>query len=527
MKCFLFALLFSLFAIKANEKPNVLLILVDDMGYSDIGCMGSEIPTPHLDSLASNGMLFTQAYNTAKCFSTRASLLSGVYFQQTDKDFTNTNLIAEVLKPQGYTSLWAGKHHASFDPRTRGFDRFYGFLGGAVSFWNPSMVQREGVGKPANIGESPWILDSDEKTLPFTPDKDWYATDAFTDKGIAWLEEYKDDKPFFLYMAYNAPHWPLHAHKEDIDLFKGKYDAGFEAIRAARFKRQMDENILGPSVKELAVPDWNEIWSELSPKEKEQYARRMEIHAAMMKNLDDNIGRLVTKLKEQGRLDNTLIFFLGDNGASPESPDGRVKNFDVNNLSGDETSYPSIRKSWAVTANTPLNLYKSSSFEGGTNTPMIVHWPKGIKKTGTNNHTPVHLVDIMPTLVELGGAEYKASEKIPPMQGVSMTALFKGESINRENPLFFQYAGGSALRDGDYKLVRRNYKKPWELYKVSTDRVEKHNLAKEMPEKVEAMNKAWQQKFKDMTGSSFTDHLKENEQKKKEKAAKIAKRKKK
>ena len=358
MKAFFISLILFLFAANANDKPNVLLILVDDMGYSDIGCMGSEIPTPHLDSLANKGMLFTQMYNTAKCFSTRASMLSGVYYQQTDKNFSNTNLISEVLKPQGYTSMWAGKHHASFDPRTRGFDRFYGFLGGAISFWNPSMVQREGVGKPANIGQYEWILDGDSKVVPFTPPKDWYATDAFTDKGIAWLEEYNDDKPFFMYMAYNAPHWPLHAHKEDIDLFKGKYDAGFEAIRANRFKRQMDENILGPSITELATPDWDEIWSELSPKEKEQYARRMEIHAAMIKNLDDNIGRLVAKLKEQGRLDNTIIFFLGDNGASPESPDGRVKNFDVNNLSGDETSYPSIRKSWAVTANTPLNLYK-------------------------------------------------------------------------------------------------------------------------------------------------------------------------
>ncbi|MBF0197052.1 MAG: sulfatase-like hydrolase/transferase [Planctomycetes bacterium] len=518
MKIFLTLLCLVPFVSVSAEKPNIITILVDDMGYSDIGIMGSEIPTPHLDTLAGKGVLFTQMYNTAKCYSTRASLLSGVYFQQTDKEFSKTQLISETLKSAGYKSLWVGKHHANWDPRTRGFDRFYGFLGGATSFWNPSHTQRKGEEKPAKISEYSWILDGDEVVKPFVPPVGWYATDAFTDKALEWLDEYNKNHPFFMYVAFNSPHWPLHAHPDDIKKFKGCYDKGYEFIRQERFKRQQSTEVLGSSVGKVADSEWKKAWSSLSAQDKENAAKRMEIHAAMIKNIDDNVGRLVAKLKEQKRLDNTIILFLSDNGASSEGPFSKGGPVD-----GSVSTFDSIGQEWAIASSCPLFMYKGKSYEGGINTPMIVHWPKGIKKPGRIEHTPAHLVDFLATVVDVTGANHNPPKNGAELQGVSLNPVFKNNAIERAQPIYFEFKSTIAARDGQYKAVAT--KEKWKLFDVSVDRGETTDISKEMPEKLASMKKQWYAWFEDSMGMPYSDYRAAESKAKAIKSAKTKKRK--
>jgi arylsulfatase len=287
---------------KTKKRPNFLLILVDDMGYSDLGCMGGEAKTPHLDKLSQNGLHFTQMYNTAKCFPTRACLLTGVYFQQTDKDFKNTATIGEVLRPIGYRTLWSGKHHSDFNPRTRGFDRFSGLLAGFCNFWNPGnkpIKDQPFPGMRRRSDSYPWAFD-DKIIHPFVPDDPkFYTTDAFTDWGLEWLDEYsKEDNPFFLYMAYTAPHWPLHAWPEDIKKYKGVYDQGFGAVRAARYKRQKERGLFDPKIAPLYEPEaGQQKWDDLTADQKKLQAQKMEVHTAMVDRVDQNVGRLINKLK--------------------------------------------------------------------------------------------------------------------------------------------------------------------------------------------------------------------------------------
>ena len=479
---------------KQPAKPNILIILVDDMGYSDLGCYGSEIKTPNIDRLAANGVKFSQMYNTAKCFPSRASLLTGVYFQNTDKDFKNTATLGEVLRPAGYTTLWSGKQHAQFNPVTRGFDRYFGMIGGAENHFMPKQDKPKG-----------WALDGEKAA---TKDSGFYSTDAYTDKALKWLDEYeKVDKPFLLYVAYTAPHWPLQAWPEDIAKHKGAYDAGYEAVRNARYERQIQLGLVDPKTTPMSAFEQEKKaakkWNELSPAEQTKQAELMEIYAAMVDRVDQNVGRLVQRLKEQGKLDNTLIMFMADNGGCAENP--KKEDADPNASMGSAESFLSYGSGWATVSDTPLRKWKQDSFEGGISTPLVVHWPVGIKPQTGWNREPTHLVDIMPTVLSVTGATYPGESKqtkVSPMNGVSLVPAFKGEGIGRTNPLFFQFGKGSAIRDGRWKLVRNS--PIWELYDMAADRSETSELAVQHPDVVQRLSAQWLAWWKDSTGSDWT-----------------------
>lgn len=497
----------------ADERPNILVMMVDDMGYSDLGCYGSEIDTPNLDRLAENGIRYTQMYNTSKCWTTRISLLTGVYHQRSGRDFSRTAMAGEILRPAGYHTWWSGKHHADFNPHDRGFDHFSGFLGGAINFWNPGDQPREGEPMPGWKAVYTWAFD-DELVKPYIPDKEFYATDRFTDWALDWLDEAKSDdgdvdRPFFLYVAYNAPHWPLHAHPGDIAKYEGVYDCGYDAIREARYKRQVAMGLYDPKTAELSEPEAKlEDWATMSDEARHMESMRMAIHAAMVDRVDQNVGRLVEKLEQLGELDNTLILFLVDNGASAESPNRKGAPPEP---WGSVGTFESIGQRWANVANTPLRFWKVTSHEGGVNTPMIAHWPNGIdvKMRGRFYRQPCHLIDLLPTWMELAGpaAEYPGEseqENIVPIDGISITPSFSGESLERDAPLFFAYGSGKAIHDGDWKLVRRG-NAPWELHNLKDDRTETVNLAEKYPERAAAMEKGWNDWHRDATSHGFTE----------------------
>lgn len=472
------------------SRPNVVLIMADDMGYSDLGCYGGEIKTPNLDRLAKNGIRYTQAYNTSKCWTTRISLLTGVYHHRSDRDFRNTALVGEILKPAGYRTWWSGKHHASFNPYDRGFDHFSGFLGGAINFWNPGDKARSGEHVPGWGAVYTWAFD-DKLVKPYLPPKDFFATDAFTDWSLEWLEEKKgSDDPFFLFLAYNAPHWPLHAHPEDIVKYDGFYDEGYEAIRKARYLRQIKMGLFQEGVAQLSEPE-HTPWSALAEKEKKNEALRMQIHAAMVDRMDQNIGRLTSKLREIGQMENTLILFLVDNGASHEKPSRGVKNPSAR--WGSVGSFEAIGQSWANATNSPLRKWKVQGLEGGICTPMIAHWPDGIKLPKNSiSREPCHLIDFVPTFMELAGEKARYPKNLPPLDGISLTPTFAGKKIEREKPIFFQYGGWQVLREGSWKLVQKK-NDPWQLYELGKDRTETRNLASKFPERVMQMKTRWEE----------------------------------
>ena len=410
----------------AEEKPNFVVIMCDDMGYSDIGCYGGEIETPNLDSLAANGIRYSQMYNTSKCTTSRSSLLTGRYVTNKtfEQNYKKGPTIGEVLKSAGYRTLWSGKNHSPIRPPERGFDRFYGFQGGACNFWNPGDKLLNG-GRFPHIKTYEWMVNDTWLPKYIPEDPDYYMTDAITDNALNWLDEYSsEDKPFLLYLAYNSPHWPLHAPDKDIAKYKGVYDGGYQKIQQNRYKKMVQNGVIDPATAPLnpqKIVDWNT----LSAKEKKLEAQRMEIHAAMVDNMDQNIGRVIGKLKERGQLDNTLILFFSDNGSSAERDTRAFENYKP---TGDEKvgsvmSYECIGREWAMVLNTPLAKYKRTSHEGGICTPMIAHWPNGISKTGTWNDQPVHLVDIMSTLTDIGDGVYPKKyngKPSKPVEGISL-----------------------------------------------------------------------------------------------------------
>ena len=485
----LILLLWGLLFSHGADQPNIVLILADDMGYSDLGCYGGEIKTPNLDRLAKNGIRYTQAYNTSKCWTTRISLLTGLYHHRSDRDFTNTALIGEILKPAGYRTWWSGKHHAVFNPYDRGFDHFSGFLGGAINFWNPGDQARKGEKEPGWRAVYTWAFD-DQLIKPYTPDKDFFATDAITDWSLGWLDEKeKATDPFFLFLAYNAPHWPLHAHPEDIAKYDGIYEQGYEFIRKARYQRQLKMGLFDREVTSLSNPE-HEEWKYLSDQEKEEEALRMEIHAAMVDRMDQNIGRLLQKLEDLRKLENTLILFLVDNGASHERP--KKKAWDPKAEWGSVGSFEAIGQSWANAINSPFKKWKVQGMEGGICTPMIAHWPEGITlPDNTISPEPCHLIDFVPTFMELAGGEAKYPSELPGLDGISIIPTFSGKKLQRDKPLFFQYGSWQVIREHQWKLVQHK-KDPWQLYDVSRDRTETQNLVAQFPERVNQMKKAWE-----------------------------------
>jgi arylsulfatase len=493
----------------AKERPNIIFILVDDMGYSDIGCYGGEVKTPNLDKLARNGLRFSNMYNTSKCFPSRACLLTGVYAQQCNMGRTsrgaikNAITLADLLKTRDYRTLAVGKHHSHNSLYDMGFDRFYGFhYGGSgkscANHFNPGR-QRPGEGVPARKPkeERAYCFD-DRKMIPYyTPkEKDWYTTDTFTKWALDFLEEYRsEDKPYFLYIAYTAPHDPLHAWPEDIAKYEGVYGAGYEEIRQARFNRQKEMGLFGPDVSLSKAT--HKPWSSLDAKKRKDQARRMQVYAAMIDRVDQNIGKLLEKIKELGEEDNTLIMFASDNGCSAG---------DVNTGTGEVgslTRWSSVQKDWANVSNTPFRYWKDKSHEGGICTPFVLHWPMVIEKKGSINRQPIHFIDVMATLQDITDAPYPKTFKgqpVVPLQGESFLSALQGRDLpQRKSPIFWEWSQGGAVRDGKWKLVTKSLKSKglakgrigWELYDLSVDITEMNNLARQNPEVVQRLDQQW------------------------------------
>jgi arylsulfatase A-like enzyme len=494
-----------------DDRPNVLLILVDDMGFSDVGCYGGEIHTPNLDKLASEGIRFTRYYNTAKCFPSRACLLTGQYAQhngmsQKATKFTNAVTIAEVLREAGYRTLMTGKHHGEENPFHFGFDRYFGLKDGSSNHFNPGL-KRDGEVEPAhkkgNFQPREWGID-DKIIAPYTPpEKDFYTTDYFTKYAINYLEEYKnEDKPFFMYVAYTAPHDPLMVWPEIQKKYLGKYMVGYETIRKARFEKQKKMGLIDENYP-LSQPTYND-WNSHTLEEKLVRDSIMATHAAMIDRVDENIGRILKKLEELDKLDNTLILFMSDNGAQAQaSPDSwlwaKGKISDYSQPIGSVGRYASLSLSWANVSDTPFRLYKSNSHEGGISTPLIMYWKGKIVNPGNINDFPSHLIDIMPTVMEATGAKYIDSykgEKINPMDGVSLLSATKGVEPQREQSLFWQWQKGKAIRKDNWKLVSDN-NGPWELYNMDVDQTETNDLIEENPEIAKELISDWENWIKE------------------------------
>lgn len=481
----------------AALRPNILIILVDDMGFSDLGCFGSEIRTPNLDRLAAEGMRFTEIHNTSKCFPSRACLLTGVYAQQCGMGrkgakITNAVTLGEVLRTAGYTTLWSGKHHGTENPYFRGFDHYSGLRDGACNHFNPGLP-REGEPSPAqkqSFGKRTFCFD-EQTVQPYNPPQGFYTTDAFTDWALAMLEEVATrpgDQPFLLYLAYTAPHDPLMAWPADIAKYEGVYESGYEPIRTARYRRQLELGLFDPATAPISPPEFP-AWSSLEPAVKREEIRRMQVYAAMVDRVDQNVGRVLRKLKDIHRLDNTLILFASDNGASSEVV--RIGEGEI----GSVGRWASQLGAWANVSNTPLKKYKNYSYEGGIKTPMIVWWP-GHVAPGSISAFPGHFIDIMPTLVELSGADYPTEfngQSITPLQGVSLVEVFHGRTLARREPLFWQWAKGRAVREGRWKLLSQTGDRPsWELYDLGVDGTEMNDLAQRFPERVNRMAARWE-----------------------------------
>ena len=465
----------TLAAFAEEKRPNVLVILTDDLGFSDLGCYGSEIPTPHLDRLASNGIRFSQFYNTAKCHSSRVSLLTGRWCRQAgDEAMARAVTIPEVLAPAGYFTAMTGKWHLDKEPGDYGFQRYFGHLSGATNYFTGDKTFR--------LNGKPWPV----------PDKGFYTTVANVDHALPFLDEARAaKKPWFLYIAFNAPHAPLQPLEEDYKRHLGRYSAGWDEMRAARVKKQRELGLFDPETEPAPRPDHIPAWDSLTPDQRDWEARRMSAYAALIDRIDRETGRLLENLANRGELENTLVLFFSDNGACP---------YDRTTVGKNEQPFLATTKwsdstGWAWARNTPFRFYKQNQFEGGIATPAIAHWPAGIKNPGRIDATPAHLVDVLPTLAEIAGAKIPGTypgREPSPLAGVSLAALFRGEKLPARPPIHLLFSSDRGLRDGDWKIV--SFKGgPWELYNLATDRTELHNLAAAEPAVVERLSKRWHQ----------------------------------
>ncbi len=465
--------LFATSALAAQDnRPNIIVILSDDLGFSDLGCYGSEIETPTLDRLATQGLRFNQFYNCAKCESTRSTLLTGIYHNEANvAALANSRTIAETMQAAGYHTIMSGKWHMSQEPTDRGFERYFGHLSGATNFF---------------VGDKTFRLDG----KPFDIPKDFYTTDAFTDYAIQFIKERPVEKPFFFYLAYNAPHYPLQAPEEDVKKYMSTYKVGWDVLRKQRYEKQKALGLFEKQWKLSPRPDDVAAWDTVSAEDKAWEEIRMATFAAMVDRMDRQIGRLVAFLEDTKQIDNTLIMFLSDNGACPFE---RTKGKEFKPW--DSRSYWTYDKGWAHVGNTPFRWYKQNQHEGGISTPMIAHWPKGITaKPGSITNQVAHLVDIYATAMDLAGTtrpDTFEGKELKPLRGLSMTPIFKGETRTPHEALYFDFANKNhALRMGQYKLVAVNGG-AWELYDMSVDRSELHNLAKDMPDRVASMEAKW------------------------------------
>jgi len=501
------------------QKPNIIIIMADDMGYSDLGCYGSEIKTPNLDKLAATGVRFTQFYNCARCCPTRASLLTGQYPQSVGIRGMGVNLnmnaatIAEVLRSVGYHTGMTGKWHLSLTkplenkeehlrwlahqtengpfsplqnyPCNRGFEEHYGIIWGVVNYFDP------------------FSLVHNEQPITKVP-SDFYMTDFVTQKSLDLIDLYsREDKPFFLYVAHTAPHWPLHARAEDIAKYKDVYKEGWEVLRSKRYQRMIDLKLIDPATSILPPNSSQKAWADC--KEQAQEAENMAVHAAMIDRLDQGVGMIITKLKEKKQYDNTIVFFLSDNGASYERgyPPGfdrpgftRDSTMIVYNSEhpGSQTTWNYLGNAWASAVNTPYRYWKKESYEGGTKTPFIVSWPARLSKQNNTIQSGVgHVIDILPTCLELAGAEYPSminGQKTQQPDGKDLMPLLLGKTAAIHDTLFWEHEGGRAMRLGDWKIASLKGKE-WELFNLAEDQTETNNLANKLPGKVKIMDELW------------------------------------
>jgi arylsulfatase A-like enzyme len=497
--------------------------MADDLGFSDIGCYGGEIRTPNLDRLAADGLRYTQFYSAAKCHTTRASLVSGLYPHQTgcelplgaratkDKSrrIEHSGIsIASVLKDAGYATFASGKWHAGGLPTDRGFEHFFGLRGGACSYFTPARR-----------------LYRDDGRATIDPQAEFYFTDAITDEALGYLSQHfksEGERPFFLYVAYTAPHWPMHAHEDDIARYRGAYEKGWHAIRERRLQRLVEMGIISPDW-QLPEMEPTSPWQSAQHKAWEQ--RRMEVYAAMVDRMDQGIGQIVDMIREQNALKNTIVVFLSDNGGSQEEiqadtsyvvtvlPDAtrdgspiRPGN-DPSIMPGPETTFQTVGHEWGNVNNTPFRYGKVRVHEGGIASPLIVHWPAGIRDGGALRHQLTHVIDLLPTFMELAAATYpseyegKATERL---QGLGLTPTFDNRNLDRDT-LFFEMAGNRAVRNQKWKAVlkqgfpgrlRNKVQVPvehWELYDMQSDRTETRNLASEHPETLQSMIRQWEE----------------------------------
>lgn len=499
-----FFLFFCSGFVQAQTKPNIIIILADDMGYSDIGGFGSEIKTPNLDALARGGLRMTQFYNASRCCPTRASLLTGLYQHQAGvgmmvdnagfpsyQGYLNKNsvTIAEALKGAGYRTLMAGKWHVGSKPenwpRKRGFDRYFGLIDGASSYFNTN---------PYRPNQKLTIALDDEL---YTTGSDFYATDAYTDYALKFIQENNNQKPFFLYLAYTAPHWPLHALPKDIAKYKGKYLKGWDKLRMERYQRMLSMGIIDKTAKLSPRDERVTEWSSLSEAEKEVWDEKMAVYAAMIDRMDQNIGRLMQQLKKTGADKNTVIMFLSDNGGSHENTD--AKSFTAETIlaskkpASDPTSFTAYEYPWANVSNTPFRSFKHWEYEGGNSTPFIAYYP-GVIKANKINSKPAHIIDLMPTCLELAGIAYPKvynGNAIKPNEGISLLPVFKGQPWNGNKVLFFEHVGNRAVRTGDWKIVSASPGDKWELYNIKNDRSELIDLSIQQRLRVQELEKLY------------------------------------
>lgn len=477
---------------QVRKRPNIIVIMADDMGFSDLGCYGSEIATPNLDRLAAGGLRFTQFYNGARCCPTRAALLTGLYSHQAGighmvqdrgtpayQGYLNARCvtIAEALGTSGYQTFMAGKWHVGENrphwPVDRGFKRSFTLISGGSNYF------RLDPGRKMAIGDQ-----------PYTPSGKYYMTDAFTDHAVEFLNDSAGKpEPFFLYLPYTAPHWPLHAWPEDIAKYRGKYRKGWDTLREERHARQIRMGLVEARWPLTPRDAESPAWSGLSEQARDDFDLRMSVYAAQIHRLDQGIGRVLAKVKELGQEDNTLVLFLADNGGCAEEKIAGEQAAPA----GPADSFTSYGLPWANASNTPFRLYKHWVHEGGISSPLIARWPAVIKARNTLSHQPGHIIDIMATCLDAAGATYPKTyqgREILPLEGRSLLPVLQGRQREPHPALYWEHEGNRAMRQGTWKLVSR-HPGEWELFDLETDRTELKNLAADEPARVKAMALAW------------------------------------